>query len=250
MNCDEVLCFLDALADDELSSKEAITIKSHLRTCPDCELELRQIQGLRDKLQQIPRYPAPSTLPGKIQRSMANFSGPPVVSGKSRWMFPVLSHIAAALFGAVVLYGLVIPRASSPPTSRDIVAAHVRSLVDRNGIQIASSDTHTVGPWFAGKLDYAPPVPDLEAEGFPLLGGRIDFLADKKIAALVYLRRRHRINLFLTPRSDSSTVDMVQQKLKGFNIIGLQDADFTYWAISDVREHELTTFINLVVNKP
>lgn len=246
MNCDETLNLLDPLVDDELPDREQGAVRLHLDGCATCQHELRQIKGLREMLRQAPRHAVPDLLLNDVRKRIADVadqSAPRPIW--NQWMKPVVTHAAAALVGAVFFYGAI--QLSNVPTTptREIVAAHVRSLMDDRLTQVSSNDTHTVAPWFAGKIDYAPAVNDLSAGGFPLLGGRIDYLQDRKVAALVYLRREHRINLFILPNTDRQTAKTVQRSHNGYSIVGWRDKIFTYWAISDLNLEELIAFSKL-----
>ncbi|MDF2996105.1 MAG: transrane anti-sigma factor [Xanthobacteraceae bacterium] len=125
--------------------------------------------------------------------------------------------------------------------SRDVLAAHVRSLLQDNPVQIASLDTQTVKLWFAGRLEYSPVVRNLSTEGFELFGGRLDYVDGQRVAALVYKRRLHRINVFVWPSDRGASVSY-SGKLDGFNVFGWSKAGMTYWAVSDLNEGELHEF--------
>ena len=120
---------------------------------------------------------------------------------------------------------------------REVVSAHVRSLLQDSPFQVASSDTHTVKPWFSGRIDFSPAVKDLTAEGFPLLGGRIDYIGERRVAALVYRRRQHAVNVFLWP--STGTGEPGHDALKGYNLLAWNSGGMTYWAISDLNGEEL-----------
>lgn len=163
--------------------------------------------------------------------------------------YNLATHAAAALAGGVVLYSLLAPTPDPAMPGEAILAAHVRSLMDQNITQVTSEDKHTVAPWFAGKIEFAPKVRDLGSQGFKLVGGRVDYLRDTKVAALVYLRRKHQINLFVTPGgtgTEDGAADMAHWSRNGYNVVGWRDKDFRYWAISDLSAEELETFSNLV----
>jgi len=253
MNCDETLNLLDPLVDGELPDREQGAVRLHLDGCATCQHELRQIKELREMLRQAPRYAAPDSLLNNVREQIANVADRPALRPSwNRWVRPlgikpIVTHAAAALVGAVFFYG-AIQMFSAPATpTREIVAAHVRSLMDDRLTQVSSNDTHTVAPWFAGRIDFAPLVKDLSAEGFPLIGGRIDYLQDRKVAALVYQRRKHRINLFIFPDTGKQTEETVDRSYNGYNIVGWRDKNFAYWAISDLNLEELTAFSKLSV---
>ncbi|MBO0763183.1 MAG: anti-sigma factor, partial [Hyphomicrobiaceae bacterium] len=129
---------------------------------------------------------------------------------------------------------------------RDVFAAHVRSLLQDSPTQVASSDTHTVKPWFAGRLEFAPTVRDLAAEGFPLAGARLDYVGGRRVAALVYRRRLHIVNVFVWPSPDA--IDSPPRALneRGYNLLTWRRAGVAYWAVSDLNVDELSQLQSLL----
>ncbi|NQV84939.1 MAG: anti-sigma factor [Rhodospirillales bacterium] len=250
MNCDEVLNLMDPLVDQELSDKDESAVKLHLDGCPDCQHELRQISELRETLKRTPRHVHAETLEGDVRERIGGAANLPAHHPFwGKWVKPALSHAMAASVGAILIYGATQYSQAPDLAAQEIVTAHVRSLMDRRLTQVASSDTHTVGPWFAGKIDYAPGAIDLNEDGFPLLGGRVDYLQERNVAALVYLRRKHRINLFVLPKTGKTPEKLVQWSRNGYNIVGKPHKDFMYWAISDLNPKELEDFSRLVTSK-
>jgi len=253
MNCDEVMNLLDPFADQELPDRERDAVKLHLDGCPACQRELRQINDLRKTLKQVPRHAVPDHLMNGVRERIADAATADnrIITRMpwDRWMKPIVTHAAAALVGGIIFYGAILPSTESTVPAREIVAVHVRSLMDERLTQVKSGETHTVGPWFSGKIDFAPAVADLSAEGYPLLGGRVDYLQERKVAALVYLRRKHRINLFVMPDTgrQSKTMETVQWTHNGYNIVGWRNNHFIYWAVSDLNKEELTAFSKLTV---
>jgi len=122
--------------------------------------------------------------------------------------------------------------------AHDVLSAHVRALIQDNAIQVASLDTHTVKPWFAGRLEYSPVVKDLTAEGFQLVGGRLDYVEGRRVAALVYKRRLHQISVFIWP-SDNRSVSTYAARIDGYSVLGWSKGSMSYWAVSDMGEGEL-----------
>ncbi len=142
------------------------------------------------------------------------------------------------IFGGLLVYGVTLLWDDSGMRDQ-IVAAHVRSLMNEGLVQVSSEDPHTIKPWFAGKIDYAPPVRDAKKEGYSLFGGRLDYLQGRTVAALVYQYRKHRINVFVFPETDRLTIVNEHSVQSGFNLINWRRGNFLFWAISDLNSDEL-----------
>jgi anti-sigma factor RsiW len=138
-------------------------------------------------------------------------------------------------------FALLRPRPAAQLLAEQVVSSHIRSLMANHLSDVVSTDQHTVKPWFSGKLDFAPVVTNLAPQGFPLVGGRLDYLDDRTVAALVYKHRQHTINLFLWPLSDSDANPQILS-IKGFNVVHWTQAHMNYWAVSDLNASELTEF--------
>ncbi|WP_051516677.1 anti-sigma factor [Herbaspirillum sp. RV1423] len=177
---------------------------------------------------------------------------PKIRLGKS-WAIDLIGwrNLAISFLFGVALTLLLTPRI--PPLSllnsidEELVADHVRSLRVGPLLQVQSSDRHTVKPWFQGKLDYAPPVLDLAADDFPLLGGRVEHIDKNSIATLVYGRHGHVINLFVWPSESQSAIQNTQ--IKGFNLSHWSDARMQFWVVSDMDSTELARFVQLLQAK-
>ncbi|HVE13971.1 MAG TPA: anti-sigma factor, partial [Elusimicrobiota bacterium] len=177
---------------------------------------------------------------GGIAAARLRFEAPPALA---RRLLPEVRPAAwpwtFAFAAAALTAALVLPRGGAPLSLADeLVAGHVRSLQVEHLVDVRSSDRHTVKPWLAARLDYAPPVPDLAADGFPLAGGRLDYAAGRPVAALVYRRREHVINLFLWP----SDAEGRARDVRGFHVLPWREGPLSCWAVSDLSEPELRTF--------
>src|SRR5262249_22819179 len=123
-----------------------------------------------------------------------------------------------------------------------VLAGHIRSLQADHLVDVPSSDRHTVKPWFQGRLDFAPPVPDLSELGWTLIGGRLDYVDGRPVAALVYRRRMHNINVFLWPRSGAASDTIKGEDAQGYSVLHWDGADMAYWVVSDMNRLELYDF--------
>jgi anti-sigma factor RsiW len=141
------------------------------------------------------------------------------------------------------------PHAAGERLAREVAASHVRSLMEQHLLDVESSDRHSVKPWFLGKLTFAPPVPDLAEQGFPLLGGRLDYLDDRVVAALVYRWRQHVINLFVWPSAAGADAAVRPGEWRGYHLVHWSAGGLTFWAVSDLNAPELHEFARLVREK-
>ena len=268
MNCEEIANLMDGYLDGELDALTSQKIEQHLRDCNKCEEGFEADTALAHAItQSAPYYKATAELRQRIQSSLRDPVGAkdkggsgqpgqlsvPRSQGERR---PVLSQVPwnwLALAAAIILGALItavfLPRMRAPNADQflatQLIASHVRSLMANHLTDVPSSDQHTVKPWLDAKLDFAAPVADLSSQGFPLIGGRLDYLNNHSVAALVYQRRKHFINLFIWPTTlkDSSAQTMVERE--GYHLVHWSDVDFTYWAVSDVNIPDLQSFKQL-----
>lgn len=249
MNCEQVRRLLDAYVDGEIDLVTGLEIERHLAGCADCTRRFRSRQALREALQSDALYfRAPAPLREKITGSLQVTARPPWTSRlrANPWI-----RIAAAFVVGVLLTLALLPviAPSSQPANtlaQEVVASHIRSLMAGHLADVASSDQHTVKPWFDGKLDFAPTVVDLSSQGFPLIGGRLDYLDQRSVTALVYKRQQHIINLFIWPSTASADTGPQSTTIQGYHVIHWIHAGATYWAVSDLEIGELRTFAGLI----
>ena len=268
MNCEEATKLMDGYLDGELDPITSQTIEQHLRECSNCNQAYKTHGSLiRAISNATPYYKAPPELRERVQSSLREeIAGRPmrnverdaqpllpqrqsglrnILSGTS-WNW--LSLAAAIIFGAIIAWNLV-PRLQRPKADQflatQLIASHVRSLMANHLTDVASSDQHTVKPWLDEKLDFAPAVVDLSSEGFPLVGGRLDYLDKRPVAALIYQRRKHFINLFVWPAESNATRPTMSISRQGYQLLHWVDSDFNYWAVSDVNVNDLQTLKEL-----
>lgn len=162
-------------------------------------------------------------------------------------LFAPAAAVVAACLASVVATWLVLRAADErSQVERDVLSAHIRSLLQDRPVQVASSDIHMVKPWFAGRIEFAPAVADLAANGFPLAGGRVDFVGGRRVAGLVYHRRRHVVTVFMWPADGAQDGRPASLKASGYNLLTWRKAGMTYWAASDLNEAEMRAFQSLL----
>jgi len=243
MNCDQSL--LELYADGELDAARVLELEQHLRECPACAATLARLQSLQKTLRKEEHYfPAPAALRSRVLESLRDEVGDPTPRKAWNWSRPgffTASGLAAACLAALLTVVFTQP-SSRQMLEREVVASHIRSLMASHALDVVSTDQHTVKPWFDGKLDFSPPVRDLTPQGFPLLGGRLDYLKGHPVAAIVCQRRKHVINLFIWPDSGADVSPTLLSALEGYNVVHWSRGGMVFWAVSDVAEGELLSF--------
>jgi anti-sigma factor RsiW len=239
MTCDEAEILLHALIDGELDAGHAREVENHIKDCPRCAAELAAYREMSKAVASADlRFAAPPSLRRRIEASLPQTKAPSrraVLRGFA--MGSAVSAIAATGLVAVILRNDDAQRIEA-----EVVSAHLRSLQAGHLTDVLSTDQHTVKPWFNGKLDVSPPVVDLTAQGFTLIGGRLDYVDARAIAAIVYRRRAHVINLFVAQTASTERQPARSETIQGFNIRHWSDGGLNYWAVSDLAKDELAEF--------
>jgi len=243
MNCQQARLLIDAYADSELDPAGVLEMEKHLHECPACAQAIRNVQNLKKSLKQDPlRFGAPAELRQMLKaelRPQPEFRRPFWI-----WNWFATATTSAAVICLALLLSVVFTHPSAQQQlAQEIVSSHIRSLMATHEMDVASSDQHTVKPWFDGKLDFSPPVKDLAAQGFPLIGGRLDYLNNRAVAALVFHRAKHVINLFIWPDSEADSGAVARPAINGYNSIHWSRGGMTFWAVSDLNEKELMGFV-------
>ena len=251
MDCKEAQNLINAYGDGELDLVRNLEIERHLQECALCMQSYKNHQLLRNEIKAGSFYfKAPADLQTKIQLSLRKAAR---AEGRAwvlpQWWFNVVAPVAAAALVVLVLVPFLRGPSADKLLAREVVSSHVRSLMATHLTDVASSDHHTVKPWFAGKLNFSPPVEDLAKQGYPLVGGRLDYLENRPVAALVYQRQKHFINLFIWPADSASDVRTKTVSLQGYNLAYWTKSGMTYWAVSDLNDGELQEFVQLVQNQ-
>ena len=242
MKCKEARELLEALHDDELVPQTRAAVLEHSQSCPDCARALKELEALRSAIAKAERFEAPPELRARVVRAINDRS-----TSVTSWRWRTTSALAASYAAVAILGGSIAYEVTSTHLQRDFaaqeaVAAHVRSLLDERALGVTSNDQHTVRPWFAGKLDFSPAVANLEPEGFPLLGARVDYVANRYLAALEYGRRNHKITVFVAPSEGKRFAAPRRTSRNGYNIIEWTSGDLNYRAVSDLGDQELQEF--------
>jgi anti-sigma factor RsiW len=243
MTCEEAHILLHALIDSELDAGHARELEEHVASCSRCAAQLRDYRGMHEAMSAPGvRYQAPDSLRQRIETALpaTTLLAPRAPSRRSMLRgFAMGSVVSTALAACLVLF--VVHMEQDQRIVGDVVSAHLRSLQGDRLIDVQSTDQHTVKPWFNGRLDVAPPVIDLTPQGFTLIGGRLDYIDGRPVAAIVYKRRAHVINLFVSQTSGSES-GATMERLQGFAVWSWAWSDLSFRAVSDINPEELREF--------
>lgn len=243
---------LHALADAELDAATALRLERRMSADPGLAAEYVRILAVKDAMARAREDAVPEDFAAKIaalaapKDSAATRAAAP--SGRwfsaPGWLSMAASVVIAAGVASGVTYTTMTARFASS-LEDSIVSSHRRALLASTPIDVASSDRHTVRPWFDAKLGVAPPTPDLAADGFTLIGGRVDVIADKPVPALVYRHREHLITVVALPINKSAPLELpVADTDAGYNVVHWTGDSFQYWAVSDLEAKDLKTFVD------
>jgi anti-sigma factor RsiW len=249
MHCDKVQGLLGAYRDGELLPEERRAVAAHLEGCASCSGYLADLDRMGRAIDGLGRTPAPPSLAGRIGRMLDRMDAPPAAAPalfsfmtatrRKQLALQAAALVVACLASALATWWAVDAFRANDRLEHDIVSAHIRSLIQEHPVQVASSDQHTVKPWFAGRTDFAPEVKQLADHGFPLIGGRLDYAGDRRVGVVVYMRRLHTINVFMW-RAD--TVGEAAPRIamhNGYTLLSWTRAGITYCAVSDLNAEEM-----------
>ena len=247
MTCIEARPLLDAYFDNELDLSGSLSVGHHVAECASCSATLKNLYLLRAELAPEVFDLSPQSTLGMLRTAIRKVVPASLKPSPSKWSNPAL-YVAAA---AALLLAVIVPtpfRDTGTSPTRQIVDSHVRSLMVDHLVDVPSSDQHTVKPWFQGKLDFAPEVPDLTDKGFSLIGGRIDVLNGHPVAAVVYKKRGHFVNLW-TARSQATEASPVFSTLEGYQVVHWIHSGADRWVTTDLNQAEVQTFVGLIRNQ-
>ena len=251
MNCNEATPLVTAFADGEIDRLRGYSIRKHLDGCADCKAKYEAVLALRERLRtEVPYFVAPPGLRARLgvlaeETSVAQ-RRVPQTSDRWRWLAGGAFAGSLATVLVWILSTAVLQSRGNVDPGLEAVAAHSRATLGQHLIQVASADQHTVKPWLSSRLDYSPPVPDLASAGFPLLGGRLDYLDGHAVAVLVYGYRQHTIDVFVRPEPfhDASPA---ARSVRGFNVARAAGSGMDWLAVSDVNADVLGQFMQRLV---
>lgn len=244
MNCDDCIAQLAAFHDGELDDSPCSAVEAHLAECEHCMARRDELARTSHLLQEaLVHHAAPDILRARIANALARerSAGSPLPS-RHRWSALAAAGLTIALLSSGGTFALMQSHARTAATADAVLASHVRSLMPGHLIDVASTDQHNVKPWFNGRVDFSPRVPALDSIGFSLVGGRLDYVADRAVTAVVYKRRQHVINVYAWPATGVDAAPTTSGS-HGYNLVRWRLDGFDYWAASDLNSTELSQFV-------
>lgn len=247
MICAEAKPLINPYADGELDTTRILDLEAHLRGCPACTSALRNVQGVKNAVKhQATYFTAPAELRRNIRAELRAQTGEKESRPFWQWNWFTFATSGFAVACLAILLVVMNSRPSGHvQLAQEVVSSHFRSLQANHLYDVASSDQHTVKPWFTGKVDFGVPVKDFDQ--FPLAGGRLDYINGRTVAALVFERHKHKINLFIWPTKEGESVPAPVPSVNGYNLIHWVHDGMDCWAVSDLGQKELLTFAQMYV---
>jgi anti-sigma factor RsiW len=248
MDCKQAEQMMMADLDGELDAPGVVHLRAHLASCDACRAAHAGLARLGAMVRdEAGGHPAPAHLRQRIMAALP--AAAPARRPVRNWPWAWINFGAAAAFGLLLATTELLPLLKASPVDQleqEVVNSHFRSLMADHLTDVASSDQHTVKPWFAGKLDFSPPVVDLAAQGFPRVGGRRDSRGGRTVAGLAYRRHQHVINLFIWPAGDAGSAALRISSRQGYQIASWRENGFEYKAVSDMNGQDLASFERLL----
>lgn len=245
MTCAECRELLNAYIDNELPLDERAAIEQHMSTCAECAGEHDLLAATSHRIKEAGvRHPAPDVLKARIRTVLSKPDAytPPEAAAKRRWPQLTAAALVIALASSAITYGAMQNRGSGA-LEQEMLASHIRSLMPGHLTDVVSSNQHNVKPWFNGRVDASPNVPQLDSLGFPLVGGRLDYVQDRPVPVIVYSRRLHMINVYSWPIASHEATPPRVTTEHGYHMVEWRGDGFEFWAVSDVDVAELRQFV-------
>jgi anti-sigma factor (TIGR02949 family) len=250
MGCDQLATLVSPYLDGELGASDRAALEAHLAGCAGCTEAVARERGvIRAVREGATRHAAPPALRARVSAAIAaeSLGRSGQTGGTRQWMRLAASALVAAVIASTTTWQIATQERRDL-VGEEILDSHVRSLMASHLTDVASSDQHSVKPWFNGRLDLSPPVTDFTEQGFPLVGGRLDYIDRRPVAALVYRHRQHIINLFVMPDAGVTAEPAAASSRQGYNVLRWRDGGMALWAVSDLNPAELRQFEELVRN--
>jgi anti-sigma factor RsiW len=248
MTCTDCLERVDAYVDGELSAGEARDLAQHLAVCPECARARQDILALSRSIKEgLVRHRAPDVLKARIRSAIA--AEPPIrvptAAPSISWIRIAAGAVLVATLSSAATFAAMRERNARSSLEGEVVASHIRSLIPGHLTDIVSTNQHNVKPWFNGRVDLSPAVPSLDSAGFPLVGGRIDYVGGRVVPATVYSRRQHMINVYAWPAEGGEGRPIKAEHFteRGYNVVRWTSDGIEFWAVSDVNAPELDQFV-------
>ena len=241
MQCDEAQALISASIDGEASDVGACELRQHMAACAACAGVQSDFRRLSQQLKSAGREILPARMETRVRQALAQAAAeqrPVLVRGKP-WVRQLAAMAAVCLIAVFGTWSITRYMESESRIEQDVLSAHVRSLLQDSPIQVASGDPHSVKPWFNGRVEFAPEVRDPAAEGFPLVGARLDYIGGRRVAALVYKRRLHTVNVFVWPSASPGDAAPRLIPVNTYNLLTWRHNGLIYWAVSDLNGAEL-----------
>jgi anti-sigma factor RsiW len=248
MKCEAARPLLEGYLDGELERTAVDEIEAHLAGCAACRAELAALESLRGALRALPRERAPADLRARLAAigELPAMDSTRAATPGSWWKLAAAVVLGIAIGAGVMRWNLADRGGpvGGALFTRDLLASHLRALAANSPVDVISEDRHTVKPWFAGKIGESPPVVDPKSAEFPLLGGRIDYVGDRRTAVIVYGHRKHVIDVYIAPGADAADARSLQ--LQGFSVTPCRLSGQSAWIIADVDADSLREFSGLL----
>ena len=236
--CDDYTLLINGLIDGELDAANTLRVETHIAQCSGCNAAFHRLRDIRDRLTDPAlRYQAPRRLAERVRLMAEELPAHRRIVGG--WLVPGVAGALAASLALTILLPQGVWRARDSGIEQQLVSSHVRSLLANHLTDVQTSNRHVVKPWFNGKIDFAPPVPELLAQGFPLIGGRLDYIGGRVVPALVYRRNLHTVNLFIWPAASGPTGVL---RKDSYSIDEWSAGGLRFAAVSDVEPTDLERF--------